>query len=487
MKLGVLILGLTLSAPVMALSPQELLEQAAKTNPRFKEVGLQVRESEKSLESQESLRPWTLRADVGVSYDEQPSSGVIEDGTRKSTFGTAGVEVLKQFVIGTQLSVRLDWNRSRAEIPFTVPDFNISEVRIIGPNYGGNLSARITQPLLKNFGSEVNELPETAARLQLDVARLTQARAAQDLVVDVLNAYWTYSRATMEAEALRASLKRTKDFGELTLAQIEAGQLAELERDIVSQRVSQAEQALILAEAQVLDAWESLQVSMGKSPGAEPVAPEFGETPRDSFSVESVLERARQSNPELLLLSQELRSAELNLVRSENQTEPQLDAVASLTQRSLSEEVSPSFTQIATLDYTSLFLGLNFVIPLDNTLATAQLEADEIAVERARWRYTEAELQIERQVRQAIRLYETQKKRAELSVDEVRLARKNLEATNLKYAGGLASYLEVMELERTLQDAEIRAAQTELDVKLAHMGVLRLTGELLDQWNVEME
>jgi multidrug efflux system outer membrane protein len=330
-------------------------------------------------------------------------------------------------------------------------------------------------------------LPETAARLQLDVARLTQARAAQDLVVDVLNAYWTYSRATNEAEALRASLRRTKDFGDLTLAQIEAGQLAELERDIVSQRVSQAEQALILAEAQVLDAWESLQVSMGKSPGAEPVAPEFGETPRDSFSVESVLERARQSNPELLLLSQELRSAELNLVRSENQTEPQLDAVASLSQRSLSEEVAPSFTQIATLDYTSLFLGLNFVMPLDNTLATAQLEADEIAVERARWRYTEAELQIERQVRQAIRLYETQKKRAELSVDEVRLARKNLEATNLKYAGGLASYLEVMELERTLQDAEIRAAQTELDVKLAHMGVLRLTGELLEQWNVEME
>lgn len=479
-----LLVALSLPSASLALSPAQVLEEAAKQNPRFKEAGLQVQQSTKTLESQQNIRPWTLRADVGLSYDEQPSSGVIEDGTRKTTFGTAGVELLKQFVIGTQLSVRLDWNRSRAEIPFTVPDLNISELRIIGPNFGGNFSARVTQPLLKGFGSEVNELPEQAARIQLDAAELGMNRAAQDLVVDVLSAYWGYTRASMERDALQGSLDRTKAFGELTLAQIEAGQLAELERDIVGQRISQAEQALILAEAQVLDAWEGLEVAMGRSPGDAPPEPQLGDSPAKNFAFEDVMEQAKASNPELALLKTELQSSELTLVRSRNQTRPQLDAIASLSQRSLSDEVVPSFTQIATLKYTSLFVGLNFIMPLDNTLNTAQLSADEIALQRAEWRYKDALLQIERQVRQALRLYESQKKRAELSAEEIALARKNLEATNLKYAGGLASYLEVMELERTLQDAEIRYAQTLLDVKVALLGVQRLTGELLSEWNV---
>ncbi len=469
----------------LAITPDDSLREAAKNNPRFQDAGLQIKQSQRNLEGQKSLRPWTFRAEGGVSYDEQPSSGVIEDGTRKTTFGTAGVELLKQFVIGTQLSVRLDWNRSRAEIPFTVPDFNISEIRIIGPNFGGNLSARVTQPLLRNFGSEVGSLPEVAAQTQLTAAELQRERAAHDLVMEVMNAYWSYVRIHMERDALKASLERTAAFAELTIAQIEAGQLAELERDIVQQRVSQAEQALILAETQVVDAWEGLEVAMGRSPGSTPLAYSALNPPIATYTIDELLTKARAANPDLAALAADVRANELNLVRSRNQTRPQLDAVASVSQRSLSDEVGESFTQIAALEYTSFFLGMNFIIPLDNTLATAQLEADEIALERAQLRLREAELMVNRQARQALRLYESQKKRAILSSQEIELARKNLDATNLKYQGGLTSYLEVMELERTLQDAEIRAAQILVDVQLALLGVRRLTGELLTASQLE--
>jgi outer membrane protein TolC len=207
--------------------------------------------------------------------------------------------------------------------------------------------------------------------------------------------------------------------------------------------------------------------------------------PVATYSIDELVSKARAANPDLAVLTADVRANELNLIRSRNQTRPQLDAVASVSQRSLSTEVGESFSQIAALKYTSFFLGMNFILPLDNTLATSQLEADEIALQRAQLRLREAELMVDRQARQALRLYESQKKRAVLSAQEIELARKNLDATNLKYQGGLTSYLEVMELERTLQDAEIRAAQILVDVQLALLGVRRLTGELLTASELE--
>ncbi len=479
--------ALLLYAPGLhALTPQDAIQNAIQDNPRFAEVGLSVDEAAQQVRAQQSIRPFTLSATGGFNYDEQPSAGVIEDGVRTSTFLSLSATLAKQLVYGTQMSLQVDFNRSEAEIPFNVPQFNISETRTIGPNYANLLQFSITQPILRGFGRDLNDLPLAIAEQNQTVVELQRLRTAHDLTAEVLNAYWSWVRASKEVETVEASLERSRTIAELTIAQIEAGQLAELERDIINQRIAASEQTLLLAETAATDAWQNLQKVMGANYGESiPEPPDM--LPASTGPVPSndeLLKTALETNPDIEILDQDIKANELQLRRSGNDIKPQLDAIGRISQASLAEDVPAAFEQVAGLDFTSVFVGLNFVMPLDNGLAENTHDANQIAVERAKIRKTQAVREVEQLVRQARRVLVTQRKRLELSTDEVDLARKNLQALQEKYSAGLATYFEVLEQETALGDAELRNAQSAVDVLQAEVSLRRLTGTLLDAYDV---
>lgn len=472
------------------LTPEETLRTAIAESPRFAEAGLAVREAELDLRAQESLRPWTLGSEGGARFDEQPTSGIIETGVRTTSSYNASVELLKQFVYGTSLSTRLDLTRSTSEVPFTVPDLGISEIRTIGPNYGGALTVSVSQPLWRGFGRSLGELPYDAAAQQKTVAELQRQRTAHDLAADVLDSYWNWVRASYDAQSQRDALERAMTLKDATIAQIEAGQLAELERDIVGQRTAAARQAVVLAETAERDAFEALIVVMGLDPADAPNwAPPADVPPLDDSlpPVETLVEAAQNANPDIALLEQDVQVSQLQLRRSEDQTDPQLDATASLSQVGLSESIGGPFEQIGTFDYTNFFIGLVFRMPLDNGLAENQLQSDEVAVERSRLRMREAVRNIVLGVRQARRGFETQRTRLELSREEVGLARKNLAAMQDKFDAGLASQLEVIQLEDDLQSAELRYTQARIDSLKAEVALQRITGQLLEAYGIDIE
>lgn len=479
-----------LSAPgLQALTPQEAIQNAIQGNPRFAEVGLAVDEAAMQVRAQQSIRPFTLSANGGFNFDEQPTSGVIEDGIRTSNFLSLSTALAKQLVYGTQMSLQFDFNRSQAEVPFNVPQFNISETRTIGPNYGNLLQFSVSQPILRGFGRDLNDLPLAIARQNQTVAELQRLRTAHDLTAEVLNAYWSWVRAAREVETVEASLQRSKTIAELTVAQIEAGQLAELQRDIVAQRIASSEQTLLLARSAAVDAWQSLQKIMGVDYGETIPEPpqQLPESPGTIPPAEALLETALETNPDIELLDQDIKANKLQLRRSANDVKPQLDAIGRISQSSLAQDVPTAFEQIATLELTSFFIGLNFVMPLDNGLAESTHDANQIAVERAKVRKTQAVREVEQLVRQARRVLVTQRERLALSNDEVKLARKNLTALQDKYSAGLASYLEVLEQETALEDAELRNSQSAVDLLQAEASLRRITGTLLDSYDVTVE
>ena len=482
--------GWSLPAAAQPLTPEQVVATSVAKNPRMSELRLTVREAQLDAQAQESLRPFTLRSDAGAQYDEQPSVGVIDTGVRETTAFRGSAELLKQFVIGTSLSFRIDLNRTISQIPFTVPDLNIEETRTIGPNWLASASVQAVQPLLRGRSPKVNELPRTLAQKQLDVAQLQRLQAANGLVADALDAYWRWIAAQLAYEARMESLERTKLLSDATLAQIEAGQLAELERDIVAQRIAAAEQTLVTAEAGVLDAAETLRKVMGESMGgaAQWQAPDgVVQDPPAIPEVAESLDAARRTSPEVALLEEQIEAARINTIRARDQTLPQLDAIATLAQLGLAEELGNALAQVGTLDYTGWFLGLNFAIPLDNGLARRTLEADEVAVLVAEVRRDDAMREIELRVRQARRLLETQKRRLEFSEREIGLARKNVAAMRAKFDAGLASYLEVLQLEEDLSGAEQRYNEARIDAITARVALQRITGTLLDSWRVELE
>src|SRR5690606_37428346 len=113
------------AAHAQTLTPTDALRTTIERNPRMAEIGLTVDKARLEAEAQRSLRPFTVRGNAGVQFEEQPTQDILQEGVRTSTSFRASAELLKQFVVGTSLSLRLDINRSVVEIPFTVPDLNI--------------------------------------------------------------------------------------------------------------------------------------------------------------------------------------------------------------------------------------------------------------------------------------------------------------------------------------------------------------------------
>lgn len=484
------VLYCTVDAAAQTLTPHEVIESAAQENPRMREMRLTLRQTELDAEAQESLRSWFFGSDAGVRQQEQPTDDVLSAGVRRTTTIEASAEILKQFVYGTSFNFRLDMNRNVSQVPFTVPDLGISEVRIIGPNWFASASLSVSQPLLRGFDSELNDLPLALARQQVKVAELQQLQAANTLAADALEAYWRWVGASLDLQARAESVERTKVLSQATIAQIEAGQLAELERDIVAQRIAAAEQTLVAAEAAVIDSTEGLRRVMGLPMAVDGTYQPPKSLPTDPPaipSVESALEIATKANPEIALLEEQIEAARLSTVRSRDQVKPQLDAVGTIAQLGLSEDIGQAWEQVGTLEFTTWFLGLTFAVPFDNGLAKKTLEADELAVLAAEARRDEAVREIELLVRQARRLLETQKRRLELSQTEIALARKNLAAMQDKFEAGLASYLEVLQLEEDLSEAELRYNQARIDVITSRIALQRLMGTLLGSWGFAID
>ena len=472
------------------LSPGDVVARTLRTSPRMTELGLTVKEAALDASAQDSIRPWTVRATAGGQFDEQPSADVIQTGVRKTTTYLTSAELLKQLIWGTAFTLRFDVARTVSEVPFTVEELNIREIRKIGPNWTASARLQATQPLLKGRSPKVNDLSRTLAKKQVDIAELQRQQVAISLTAEALDAYWRWVGAELAVTATADSLERTRVLSDATVAQIEAGQLAELERDIVAQRMAAAEQTVVTAESAAIDANEALRKVMGASLADVEKWQPPQEVPADSPQipdVQSAITAAAQASPDVALLQEQIDAARMSTIRSKDQTRPQLDAVANVAQLGLADDLSKALEQVGTFDFTSLYLGLSFSMPLDNGLARRTLEADEVAVMVASARRDEAMREIELRVRQATRLLQTQKRRLALSVKEIELARKNLTAMQAKFDAGLASYLEVLQLEEDLSSAQQRYNEARIDALTARVALQRVTGTLLQDWGLELE
>lgn len=478
-----------LAGPVGAQNSPEIervLKLAFENNPSLAEASLGIQQADANLVSQQALYPWTLNANTGFRFDEQPTEDAIQSGVRTSTIFQGYVEILKQFTVGTRLNVRFDLNRNLSKVPINLPQFNINQIQTIGPNYGTSLSATVNQPLLRGFGTRLYTLPIEGARQQKSVAELTEIRAQQDVVANVLRNYWAYVRATWDLEAAKDQLGRADYYKEITDAQIQAGTVAPLQREIVKQRTLAAEQAILVARASLADREEDLRESIGVKDTVEiNVSTDLPEIRPPTL--EESLESAFKQSPDVQLLEAEVAANRLAVQQSEDAVKPQLDGVATIAQLGLSEDLDESLAQVGTFDFTTFFIGLNFTMPIGNKNARYKLSADRVNVLRSEKRRDIARDQVAAQIRKAHRLVMLQAERRKLSAEEIVLAKTNLDATREQYEAGLTSYSEMRTLETELQDAQLRDRQSKAEYIQSIIALRRLDGTLFEAFGISRE
>jgi len=476
------------------------LDEAIKTTME-RNIGLQLRRYDyqmagESLRSQYGTFDWLGTSFLQHSSTESPTSNTLESTASRITTANFGVS---QF-IPTGGRYGVSWNNNRR----AVAGFG----QIVNPTYGSGMNLSFDQPLLRNFGTDVNMRFVTIARNTLGLNREVFRATLMDTAHSVEQAYLDLVYARQFIDVVKESLFLARDQARITQIRIDVGASAPL--DILQPRVQIAtsEETLINAIANVRNAEDTLRALMHLDPSEwdRPIIPvdQVGYTPMPVNMNEAVA-RALQLRPEMheLQLTTDTRRVQYTYAR--NLTRPQVDLALDYGTSGLAgtalaiNPVTNQPTNVPSSTYPTAVrqsilgtfptwsVGFNVGVPITNIGARAEAKRAELDLAQAKTDEEQTRQNIVVQVRSTVRAIDT----AAQDIAATRTARdaaeKNLDAERKRYENGMTTNFQVLQVQGQLSDARARELQALIGYNKAIAAYHRAVGDLLEVRNIVVQ
>jgi HAE1 family hydrophobic/amphiphilic exporter-1 len=378
--------------------------------------------------------------------------------------------------------------------------FNNNETDVLEPAYSSNLGFGFTQPLLRDFGVDVNRRFINIARNNLGISQGAFENALLVGVLGAEQAYYDLIFARQNLAVQRQSLDLARDQERITQIRIDVGASAPL--DILEPRVAIAtrEEQAIIAEASIRDAEDRLRrlMNLPASEWDRPIIP----TDTISFTpvtvdLEASVARAFQLRPEIKQAGLGVENDEIEYLYARNQVLPELDlnlnyglaglGGTQIIRDPLTNEpigviggaFSDAVNQVFGLDYPSWTTSFTVGVPIRNIGARAERRRAELNLERSVQNKTDVEQFIAIQVRQAARDIETGARQIAASRTAREAAEQNLEAERRRFENGMSTNFDVLRVQQDLSNARSREIQAVVAYNQAVAAYHRAVGDLL--------
>lgn len=378
----------------------------------------------------------------------------------------------------TGLSYELAYNLNIIEN--TINDTSSSS--LYSPEYTSILSLRITQPLARDSGPEVNLAPIKIARRNRDIAYAELQATLQQTLVEMLLSYFEFVYANEEYNIRRAEVDVFKLLIQKTQKRLEKGQGSV--RQLLSIRATHAQSIdrQILAEKNLAEARSRLKEFMQP----EDYTTEPNLLPSGWFTLKlpevsrrDIIDSTLANSPELLRYQFELERDRLELKVALDQARPQLNLTAAVGNTGLDQDVNQALYSGFDRSTYSAEIGIVYSRPWDNSAAEGRVR--EVKKQR---RQTELEIKrIQHQaVARALRYYD------ELAIQQRRYAnaysiRKFMEQEineeEILVEKGQKTLVETLEFYQHLYESKIRELSVMRDLNRAKANLWFANGTLL--------
>ncbi len=375
---------------------------------------------------------------------------------------------------------------------------------VINPAYSTALTFTLTQPLLKNFGIDVNRTPIKLAINNRQIARSTLTTRIFDVVTNTQNAYFDLVSAMENLEVQRRSLALARELVDLNKARVRAGVAAPVEVTQAEAQAAAREQDVIAAEKTVKDAEDNLRVILNLPGG--PMGWEGSLVPaeRPSFQVMTVdlpesIRTALSKRSEFEAAKVDVANKELNRRLARNQLLPDLSFVGSAglsgldgTQRVRGGTAlayggeGSSLGDMTSGRFNNWSAGLTLTVPLGNRAAEAGYTQATLQEEQSRTSLRNLELQITAQVREAVRRIETNAKRVEAARVARALAEEQLRIEQRRLRAGVTTTFNVLSFQRDLTAAQASEVAAVNDYQKSLANLERVRGTVLEKFQLEL-
>lgn len=501
-----LLAALLMAAPCLAGEPEELPLAEALTLGITRNLDLAATRMNVPVRSEDVA--------LGLSAFDPLFTAQVYSGEVKNMTGgiLTGMEYERNGSLGASagLSKRFDFGMQSSLAVETSRTTNNSLVDALDPNYRNRVVLNLTQPLLRDYGRDVN-----TANIRISKNRVKQAGygvldAAQRVGLAVEKAYWSLS-AAQELVALRIeSRKLARDLVEFNEKRLAKGLISITEK-------AEAESAAAAREEQVIAARQQadilgnrlkdlLEIRMGdamfgKNLQAAPLPPATGAAP----SLEEAVGAAMEGRPDLLARRLAVADQDIRISYLKNQKHPRIDLVLTLGANGLSGGDRPaalfgppihsplvgdygdSLSSLADVDGYEWKAGVVFSQPIGNRAAKARERQAESEKTQAVYAAKRLEGTVETEVADALVEVKRSRERVAASASAVALARETLDQEMKRLSGGLTDSFHVLRYQDDLVSAQVRHVQALADYNTGLANLYRAMGENLSRRGIEAE
>ena len=292
---------------------------------------------------------------------------------------------------GTEYEIKLENSRTETNSAFAG----------LNPQFTTRLEANLTQPLLKNFGSDINSTNIYVAKNNLDISDFEFKNKVIEVITEAENVYWDLVFSREDLKVQQKSVERAQDLERRVKAQVEVGTLAPLEILQAKSEVASREEAVIQARKLIQDNQDNLKnilnISFDSPEGQKEIAPL--DSPKFFVKAPVLLKEsiltALKKRPDYLSKKKELGIKNIQVKFNENQLYPTLDLVASFGLNGISGDAQAvgfptpstnpfggnfgrSLDRTYSGDFSTWEGGLVFSYPLGNRAAKSRLAVSKL-------------------------------------------------------------------------------------------------------------
>jgi outer membrane protein TolC len=472
----------------LQLTLSDVVERALKNNTDIAVERFNPESAKEDVRGAKGVYDPELFSSLSLRSQTEPASNIFAGAEEVETDNATWNFGASQY-LPTGGSLRLDFVNSRTETNSIFSTFN--------PSYNSGLNFNIAQPLLRDFTIDRNRLNIMVARKNQEITDAQFRQTVVNIVANVKNLYYELLFAIDNLDAQRKSLELARKLLEENRIKVRVGTLAPLDVVAAESEVASREETVILAEATLQDAEDSLRraifpdnkpetwtthLVLTDRPTAEPVR----------VDAERAVREALEKRTDVVAQRKNLETADLQLRLAKNQTLPAVDLVAGYGSNGLGGtfierdgQGGPVISTIAGgysdalgsvfgFDFPTWAVGVNFSYPLFNRVARADSARARLAREQGEQSMRRLEMQVTQEVRSAVRSLETNYKRVESTRAARVLQERRLDAEQKKFAAGLSTNFLVTQAQRDLALAEVSELRAVLDYRTSEVNFERV-------------
>jgi outer membrane protein TolC len=363
--------------PPVNLTLQEIIHRAVLNNLDIRVAGYDTAIDQTRVMEAEARFDPTMFTNFQFERVNKESPGIFSNfdpnfssTTRLATFNqsvtsTFQIGIQEDLPVGGQVKLQYQianqWTRP-AQFP-------------VNPFYENELLLQLTQPLLQNFGVEVNRARITISKNNQRVSLMDFRKTVEDQVLQVEKTYWQLVQAQRDVDTQQRLVEESEATTDILFhRQQDNTNAVQIRQGDAATKTRRAQ--LVRARAHVVDLSDQLKQLMNDP--SFPVAGSLVIHPANDdtelpmqFNVQEQIETGLENRLELGQQQVRIDSAEIAMHVAKNNLLPQLNFQGSVTSDGVGRDLYTSFDEQSNFSHIGFAAGFQFQYPLGNRAARA--------------------------------------------------------------------------------------------------------------------